>query len=130
MSSHSVALGFCIVLMTVFGWAAFYWGKKSISLTKELAAERLAHAIASAALEELKMVGHEMYIELGDKAEKAAYLEHIVPCLEKKIAHLVSHAASVNAKRFAEAKRELGTCIVELLIAVLFPAKSEVTSGI
>jgi hypothetical protein len=137
MSSHSIALAFCMVLMTVFGSVAFYWGKKSISLSKELAAEKIGHAnttqalvFVSAALEELKTVGREMYLELGDKAEKAAYLDHVVPCLEKTILHLVSQAASMNAKRLAEEKRELGARIVEFLIGVFFAGKSEVAPGI
>jgi hypothetical protein len=50
MSSHSIALAFCMVFMTVFGLAAFYWGKKSISLSKELAAEKLGHANTTQAL--------------------------------------------------------------------------------
>jgi hypothetical protein len=137
MSSYSLALAFCVVLMTVFGLAALYWGKKSTSLTKELAAEKLDHAnttqalaSACAALEELKTVGREMYLELGDKAEKAAYLDHIVPGLQQKISYLVSQAASMNAKRLSKEKRELGSRIVELLIGVFFPGKSEVAPGI
>jgi|ERR1700723_733862 hypothetical protein len=122
MSFHSVALALCIVLMTVFGLAAFYFKQESKSLTKDL-------AVAFARIEELQRIGHEMYLELQDKAGKAAYLDHIVPCLEGKISDLISQAATMNAKRLAEEKRELGARIVDLLIGVFFPGKCGVSPG-
>jgi F0F1-type ATP synthase membrane subunit b/b' len=137
MIFYSFTLPLCVVLTTVLGLAALYFMQKSISLTRELASAKLARArttaalaLASARIEELQRVGHEMYLQLGEKAEKAAYLDHIVRCLEERISHLASQAASMNAKRLAEEKRELGAYVIELLINVFFPGKCRSASGI
>jgi hypothetical protein len=128
MSFHSIILPLCMVLMTVFGSIACYFIMKSISLSKQLASEKLARTQTTTVLiaafgliKDLRRVGHEMYLELEEKADKAAYLGHLVPCLKEKISHLVSHIDSMNAKRLAEEKRELGAYIVELLISVFSP---------
>jgi hypothetical protein len=90
--------------------------------------ETLAHgntaqtlATTNARLRELETVGSEMYLELQATADNAAYRLKLAGFLEEKIADLVSHAASMNAKRFAEEKRAVGASVVELLLAFFFP---------
>ena len=127
MSAHATIL-LLGVLLLVFGVATVWLTMKLIFTLKKLATETLAHgntvqtlATTNARLRELETVGSEMYLELQATADNAAYRLKFVGFLEKKIADLVSHAASMNAKRFAEEKKAVGASIVELLLAFFLP---------
>ncbi len=136
MSAHAAVPLLC-ALLAMSGVAIFWLITKLLSARKDLAAEKLAHADttetlarSNAQIKELETVGSEMYLELQSKTYDAEYRLHIVGCLERKIADLVSHAASMNAKRFAEEKRAVGASIVELLLAVFFPANCRRTNAV
>jgi hypothetical protein len=133
MSAHAAVPLLC-ALLAMSGVAIFWLITKLLSARKDLAAEKLAHADtlarSNAQIKELETVGSEMYLELQSKAYDAEYRLHIVGCLERKIADLVSHAASMNAKRFAEEKRAVGVSIVELLFAAFFPANCGRTNAV
>ena len=128
MSAQAAILLLC-VLLAISCVGIFVLITKLGSVTKALASETLAHGDTAEALaktntrtNELETVGSEMYLELQSKAADAASRLYIMGCLEKKIADLVLHADSMNAKRFAEEKKAMGVSIVELLMAVFFPA--------
>jgi hypothetical protein len=136
MSAHAAILLLC-ALLTVFA-VAIVWLIRELVLTKNnFAAEKVAHsntaqylATTNARLSEIEEKGREMYVELQSTAYNAAYRLKIVACLEKKIADLVSHAASMNAKRFAEEKKAVAASILEFLLAAFFPASCGRASGV
>jgi hypothetical protein len=128
MSAHAVILLLC-VLLAASGVAIVWLITKLLSVKKRLAAETLAHGntaqtltTTNARLSEVEKKGGEMYVELQSRAYQAEYRSNIIGCLEGKVTDLVSHAASMRAKRFAEEKKALGASIVEFLVAAFFPA--------
>lgn len=129
MSAHALILLLC-VLLAVFAVAIVWLAMKLVSTLKKLAAETLAHgntaqtlATTNARLSEIEEKGREMYLEFKSTAYDAGYQLSIVGCLQKQIAGLVSHAATMNAKRFEEEKKPVGASILEFLFAVFVPAK-------
>jgi hypothetical protein len=90
---------------------------------EEHARTKLGLADACAKVEELDTVGREMLPELRTASGNAAYLNVIVPFLEKELSRFVARAASMKARHLAEEKRQLGVRVVELLIAFFFPGK-------
>jgi len=136
MSAHATIL-LLGVLLVVFG-AAIVWLIRELVLSKKnLAAEKLAHGntaqtlvTTNARLSEIEEKGREMYVEFQFTAYNAAYCLKIVSFLEKKIADLVSHAASMNAKRLAEEKKAVAASILEFLLAAFFPASCGRASGV
>jgi hypothetical protein len=129
MSAHAIILLLCALLL-VFAGTIVWLLTKLVAARKDLAVEKLAHgdttetlATTNARLREVEIVGSEMYMELLSRADQAESRSYIVTCLEGKITDLVSHAASMNAKRFAEEKKAVGASILEFLLAVFFPAK-------
>lgn len=136
MSAHAAIL-LLGVLLAVFA-VAIVWLIRELVLTKKnLAAEKIAHsntaqslATTNARLSEIEEKGREMYLEFQSTAYNAAYRLNIVGCLKKKIAELVAHAASMNAKRFAEEKKAVGASILEFLLAAFFPASCGRASGV
>jgi hypothetical protein len=136
MSAHAVILLLCALLL-VFGVAIVWLIRELVSTKKNFAAEKVAHgntaqslATTSARLSEIEKKGRAMYLELQTRAYQAESRSYIMTCLEKKIADLVSHAASMNAKRFAEEKKAVAAGILEFLLAVLFPASCGRASGV
>ena len=136
MSAHAAILLLCAVL-GMSGVAIFWLATKLLSAREDLAVEKLAHADTAETLarstvriNELETVGSEMYLELQSRAYQAESSSYIVICLEGKLANLVSHAASMNAKRFAEEKKAVGASIVELLLAFFFPASCGRTGAV
>jgi hypothetical protein len=136
MSAHAVIL-LLSALLAAFA-VAIVWLIRELVLTKKnFAAEKTAHtntartlATANARLSEIEKKGREMFLEFQSTAYNAAYRLKIVACLEEKIADLVSHAASMNAKRFAEEKKAVAASIVEFLLAAFFPASCGRASGV
>jgi hypothetical protein len=136
MSAHAVILSLC-ALLAVSGVAIVWLIRELVSTKKNFAAEKVAHgntaqslATTNARLSKIEKKGHEMYLEFQASAYNSAYRLKIVACLEKKIADLVSHAASMNAKRFAEEKKAVAASILEFLLAAFFPASCGRTSGV
>jgi hypothetical protein len=136
MSAHAAILLLCPVL-GMSGVAIFWLATKLLSAREDLSVEKLAHADtaetlarSTARINELETVGSEMYLELQSKAYQAESSSYIVTCLEGRLANLISHAASMNAKRFAEEKKAVGASIVELLLAFFFPASCGRTGAV
>ncbi len=136
MSAHATIL-LLGVLLAVFGVAIVWLIRELLSTKKNWADEKVAHgntvealARSNARLSEIEKKAREMYLELQSRAYQAASRSYIVTCLQEKITDLVAHAASMNAKRFAEEKKAVGASIIELLLAVFFPAKCGRVSGI
>ena len=136
MSAHAVILLLC-VLLAMFAVAIVWLIRELVSTKKNCADEKVAHGNTAEALErsnarlsEIEKKGREMYLELQSRAYQAESRSYIVTFLEEKIADLVSHAASMNAKRFAEEKNAVGASILEFLLAVFFPAKCGWTSTV
>jgi len=136
MSAHATIL-LLGVLLAVFGVAIVWLIRELLSTKKNWEDEKVAHgntvealARSNARLSEIEKKAREMYLELQSRAYQAASRSYIVTCLQKKITDLVAHAASMNAKRFAEEKKAVGASIIELLLAVFFPAKCGRASGI
>lgn len=128
MSAHTI-ISLLSVVLAVFAVAIAWLISELVSAKKDLASEKLAHADTTHSLDrtnarfnELRKVGSEMYMEFQATADNAAYQLKIVAFLEKRIADLISHAATMNAKRFAEEKKAVGASILEFLFAVFFPA--------
>jgi len=136
MSAHAVILLLGAVLL-VFA-VAIVWLIRELVLTKKnFATEKVAYgntaqtlATTNARLSEIEEKGREMYVEFQFTAYNAAYRLKIVGFLEEKIADLVSHAASMNAKRFAEEKKAVAASILEFLLAAFFPASCGRASGV
>jgi hypothetical protein len=136
MSAHAAIL-LLGVLLAVFA-VAIVWLIRELVLTKKtFAAEKVAHsntaqslATTNARLSEIEEKGREMYLEFQFTAYNAAYRLKIVSFLEKKIADLVSHAASMNAERFAEERKAVAASILEFLLAAFFPASCGRASGV
>lgn len=136
MSAHAVILLLCALLL-VFAVAIVWLITELVSTKKDRAAEKVAHGNTAEALEtsnarlsEVEKKGREMYLELQSRAYQAESRSYIVTCLEVKITNLVSHAASMSAKRFAEEKKAVGASIVELLLAAFFPANCGRTNAV
>lgn len=128
MSDHAAILSLC-VLLGASGVAIVWLLMKLFSVKKDLAAERLAHVntahtltTTNARLSEIEKKGGEMYLELESRAYEAGYQSAIVVSLKGRISELVAQRASMNAKRFAEAKKAVAASTVEFLLAAFFPA--------